>query len=348
MKNAIIYYYNLKVNEVHQNTNYHWFEIDGETYYLYKMDNTNIDELLEIVNDLLKNNVRCHLPIPNKQNSILTNINGINYILLKIQVKSREPIIINDLYIINSIIVSKRDKKRPLWYDLWSEKIDYLELQISEFGKKYPTLRKSFPYFCGLAETAIQLLEIVDVKEYTINHKYITKDERLEDFLNPINMVIDLKTRDIAEYLKTNYNHITSIDDLKYIIKKFNLNKEEINRLEILQNSLPSKKANAKNTLANEVEPKLPQNREIVKNIIDEIKLSAKNNLIKSAISQFIDSRIPEINFYNKQFKNQNFSKAFAEELNCIFSIAFHKTDLKHDDTKWSNFFSKNLKNLDF
>ena len=65
MKNAIIYYYNLKVNEVHQNTNYHWFEIDGETYYLYKMDNTNIDELLEIVNDLLKNNVRCHLPIPN-------------------------------------------------------------------------------------------------------------------------------------------------------------------------------------------------------------------------------------------------------------------------------------------
>ena len=231
MKNAIIYYYNLKVNEVHQNTNYHWFEIDGETYYLYKMDNTNIDELLEIVNDLLKNNVRCHLPIPNKQNSILTNINGINYILLKIQVKSREPIIINDLYIINSIIVSKRDKKRPLWYDLWSEKIDYLELQISEFGKKYPTLRKSFPYFCGLAETAIQLLEIVDVKEYTINHKYITKDERLEDFLNPINMVIDLKTRDIAEYLKTNYNHITSIDDLKYIIKKFNLNKEEIKLL---------------------------------------------------------------------------------------------------------------------
>ena len=38
MKNAIIYYYNLKVNEVHQNTNYHWFEIDGETYYLYKME----------------------------------------------------------------------------------------------------------------------------------------------------------------------------------------------------------------------------------------------------------------------------------------------------------------------
>ena len=52
-----------------------------------------------------------------------------------------------------------------------------------------------------------------------------------------------------------------------------------------------------------------------------------------SAISQFIDSRIPEIKFYSKQFKNQNFSKAFADELNCIFSVAFHKTDLEQDTT---------------
>ncbi len=155
--------------------------------------------------------------------------------------------------------------------------------------------------------------------------------------------------KDIKESLDKIKKELSSFYKEKQILEKKNdLNKEEINRLEILRNSLPSKKANApKNTLANEVEPKLPQNREIVKNIIDEIKLSAKNNLIKSAISQFIDSRIPEINFYNKQFKNQNFSKAFAEELNCIFSVAFHKTDLKHDDTKWSNFFSKNLKNLD-
>ena len=231
MKNAIIYYYNLNVKDVHQNVNYYWFDIDGEMYYLYKMDNENVDELLVIVNELLNNNVRCHLPVPNKQNNIITNINGINYILLRIRVKSKEPIIINDLYLINSIKVNEINKKKDLWYDLWTEKIDYLELQISEFGKKYPSLRKSFPYFCGLAETAIQLLEIIDVNEYTINHKFITKDEKLEDFLNPINMVIDLKTRDIAEYLKTNYNHITSIDDLKYIFKKFDLNKDEIKLL---------------------------------------------------------------------------------------------------------------------
>ena len=229
MKNAIIYYYDLKINEVHQNPNYYWFFLNNELYHLYKDENTNIDELISIVNMLLENNIKCHLPILNKQNNILTNINGINYILFKIQIASKEPIILNDLYIINKIKTNKQNK--ITWYDLWTGKIDYLELQISEFGKKYPNLRKSFPYFCGLAETAIQLLENINVNEYTINHKQIIKDEKLIDFLNPLNMIIDLKPRDIAEYLKTNLNHISSIEDIKYIIKKFNLNNEEIKLL---------------------------------------------------------------------------------------------------------------------
>lgn len=229
MKNAIIYYYDLKINEVHQNPNYYWFSLNNELYHLYKDENTNVDELISIVNMLLENNIKCHLPILNKQNNILTNINGINYILFKIQISSKEPIILNDLYIINKIKTNKQNK--TTWYDLWTEKIDYLELQISEFGKKYPNLRKSFPYFCGLAETAIQLLENINVNEYTINHKQIIKDEKLIDFLNPLNMIIDLKPRDIAEYLKTNYNHISSIEDIKYIIKKFKLNNEEIKLL---------------------------------------------------------------------------------------------------------------------
>ena len=72
---------------------------------------------------------------------------------------------------------------------------------------------------------------IIDVKEYRINHRYIKKDEHLEEFLNPLNMTIDLKTRDLSEYLKTNYNHLTSVDDINYIIKKFNLNNEEIKLL---------------------------------------------------------------------------------------------------------------------
>lgn len=231
MKNAIIYYYNLKPEEIHQNVSYYWFKIENKTYHLYKTNNNNIEEMLKIVNELIKNGINCHLPIINKQKSFLTNINGINFILFEIQINSKEHIILNDIYEINKIKIEKNEVKRETWYTLWTNKIDYLELQISEFGKEYPLLRKSFPYFCGLAETAIQLLEIIDVKEYTINHKYILKDEKLEDFLNPLEMIIDLKTRDISEYLKTNIHHITGIEDINYIIKKFNLNKEEVKLL---------------------------------------------------------------------------------------------------------------------
>lgn len=229
MKNAIIYYYNLKIKEVHQNKEYYWFEIDNQTYHLYKANNTNINELLEIVNYLTNNKIKCHIPILNNQNTIITTINEINYILFKLQIKSKDPIIINDILKLNKIKTIKPNK--PTWYELWTNKIDYLELQISEFGIKYPKLRKSFPYFCGLAETAIQLLEIINTNEYTINHKIIKKDEKLEEFLNPLNMTIDLKTRDLAEYLKTNYNHISNIEDIKYIIKIFKLNSEEIKLL---------------------------------------------------------------------------------------------------------------------
>lgn len=231
MKNAIIYYYNLKVTEVHQNANHYWFKVNNKLYYMYKIENINIEEMIKIINILIKNNIKIHIPIYNQQKSLLTNINGINYILFEIIINSKEPIILNDIYEINKIIIDSKDLKKISWYDLWTEKIDYLELQISEFGKEYPLLRKSFPYFCGLAESAIQLLDIINVNEYRICHKYITKDEYLEDFLNPLNMIIDLKVRDISEYLKYNYNHLLNVYDIEYIIKKFNLNNEEIKLL---------------------------------------------------------------------------------------------------------------------
>lgn len=231
MKNAIIYYYNLKVTEVHQNANHYWFKVNNKLYYMYKIENINIEEMIKIINILIKNNIKIHIPIYNQQKSLLTNINGINYILFEIIINSKEPIILNDIYEINKIVIDSKDLKKISWYDLWTEKIDYLELQISEFGKEYPLLRKSFPYFCGLAESAIQLLDIINVNEYRICHKYITKDEHLEDFLNPLNMIIDLKVRDISEYLKYNYNHLLNVYDIGCIIKKFNLNNEEIKLL---------------------------------------------------------------------------------------------------------------------
>ena len=55
-------------------------------------------------------------------------------------------------------------------------------------------------------------------------HNRITNE--LFDFKNPLNIIIDYRIRDIAEYIKYNffYNNLEVFDQ---IINKFNLNKEE-------------------------------------------------------------------------------------------------------------------------
>ena len=63
MKNAIIYYYNLKVTEVHQNANHYWFKVNNKLYYMYKIENINIEEMIKIINILIKNNIKIHIPI---------------------------------------------------------------------------------------------------------------------------------------------------------------------------------------------------------------------------------------------------------------------------------------------
>lgn len=231
MKNAITYYYNIKIEEVHQNQKCYWFNYNQKLYELYKVQTINVKELLEIVNLLLKNRIPCHIPQMNILKSYTTLINNETYILLQINEKSKEHIIFNDIYSLYKISDIKKPENKKDWYTLWTSKIDYLELQLTEFGKKYPLLRKSFPYFCGLAENAIQLLEKINVTEYKINHYRIQNDEKLIDFFNPLNMLIDLKTRDISEYIKNNRKHINNINDIKYIIAKFKLNNEEIKLL---------------------------------------------------------------------------------------------------------------------
>ena len=79
--------------------------------------------------------------------------------------------------------------KRVNWKELWEEKLDYYEYQMSELGLKYKKLRESFSYYSGLCECAIGLLN------YTSNEvaMYATYKR---------GKVMDSVTRDIAEYIK--------------------------------------------------------------------------------------------------------------------------------------------------
>ena len=203
MKNLINYYYNLIPAEIHQKDDVFDLLINNNKYifmpYYGSINNLNI-----IYNYLINLNIYCHEIIYNKENSIITFNKNEPYILLRVYYHNYNIISMQD---ITSYNVFVKNNQRCNWKKLWCEKIDYYEYQIKEFGKKYPLIRDSFSYYDGLCETAISLLNLVDINNVNtyINHQRIKKNMRSIDFYNPLNLIIDVKIRDISDYFKINF-----------------------------------------------------------------------------------------------------------------------------------------------
>lgn len=202
MKNTINYYYNLVTNDIHQKNDIYRFSINLENYILMPFYG-DINTLYNIYTYLIRLNIYCHEIIYNKDNNIITPINDKPYVLLKIHIKDTL-IKLENIYSYNIFI--KSDKKCN-WYNLWCEKLDYYEYQVNQYGKKYPLIRESFGYYNGMCETAISLLKTVDISKTNmyINHRRINKNINSIDFYNPLNMIIDVKIRDVCEYFKKEF-----------------------------------------------------------------------------------------------------------------------------------------------
>lgn len=236
MKNAIRYYYNLYVENIHQADQQYRFQI-GEDHYLFMFVESSLDEIMEIYRfstQLLHYGVFCHEIILNQQNQVVTMINQKPYVLLKMYHYKNDPVILNDCLDLTQygIEVNKSDfLKRNDWYQLWTLKIDYLEYQISQFGKKFPMIRESFGYFVGLSENSISLFQQLSKKNapLCIAHRRIYKNQTLSDFYNPLNFIIDFRIRDTSEYFKMRFfEGVFVIDEIESYLKKANLSEEEL------------------------------------------------------------------------------------------------------------------------
>lgn len=233
MKNALNYYYNLNPTSIHQlNKNYRCY-IDGEEYLLtlYDKENYDIDKLYELSNYLLQNRIPCHQIILNNNNEIITTINDSSYILLKIFIKNR-PIDINDILFFSNIHVDEKYFKSLVknnWYDMWTQKIDYFEYQVSQFGRKYPVIRESINYYIGLAENSISLFSNVNQNNYNLAvcHRRIKKNDSLIELYNPLNFILDNRVRDLSEFIKEQFFFSKySVDQAKIDIYNFGLSRE--------------------------------------------------------------------------------------------------------------------------
>lgn len=215
MKNNIMYYYNLNIENLYQSNDYFYFEIKNERYELviYKRDIKEQQAIYELNKKMIASNILVHEILPNKDNFIVTIINNIPYILYKVYINKEKDISLQELTYLSNYNFEYNDiLKRDNWNILWAKKIDYLEYQINQTGKKYPILVDSFSYFIGLAENAISYAKNTTIetqKEQTdigvISHRKIKEYDKLNCIYNPLNIVIDHKSRDLAEYIKLSF-----------------------------------------------------------------------------------------------------------------------------------------------
>ena len=229
MKNVINYYYNLYPNTIHQTDKGYYFIVNNQRYFFTKYQG-NINDIKNIYDThiyMLNNNFYVHPIILNTQNQILTYINAKPYILMN-TVYYKNQININD--IVSFWTFQIQTNKIPIWGKLWSEKNDYLEYQINMLGHNHPLIRESFSYYIGLGETAIQLVNSLQINNLPLvyAHKRINASDKQYDLYNPLNITLDFKVRDMAEYLKSRFFNDQDItNELTKYLNNENLTQEE-------------------------------------------------------------------------------------------------------------------------
>lgn len=241
MKNAIAYYYNLYSYDIHQIKGIYKFTVGGIYYVLSPCDITEIKQVYELSKELFQKGIYTHQIIPNISNNIYTTINNINYVLFRLYSEMEEKVRIQDIIQFNNATfnIDFEQLNRQNWALLWENKIDYFEYQVNQFGKKFPKIRESFSYYVGLAETGISLYvnSSLDNSNRAVSHKRIKVGSTMYDLYNPLNLVIDYKVRDIAEYFKDlflikedifgeiieyfEYQHLSTYDCFIFFVRMF-------------------------------------------------------------------------------------------------------------------------------
>ena len=215
MKNTINYYYNLNPNKINHIFDYYYFYINQELYYflIYDRDIKNINDIYQFNKEMVNRGIMVNEIIDNRNNTIVTYVNDIPYILVRVFININKSINIPEInYLANIRISYGEGLMRGNWGLLWKKKIDYLEYHLEQNYKKYPILSDSFNYFVGMAENAISYLDYV-VNNYNpllvdigvISHDRLDYNDTIYSLYDPMNIIIDHKARDIAEYIKLSF-----------------------------------------------------------------------------------------------------------------------------------------------
>lgn len=231
MKNVIYNFYNILLNEINKDNSNYYFNYNNNFFVFYLVEND--PEIIQFSYNFFQNNhLSCHEIILNKNNEFFTKVDNKNYALLKIDGIHKYEIKFDDFKFYPV------DKTPHNWGELWSERLDYYEIQLRELGYNYQTVLNSFGFYSGIAENAILYYNLTvnkfknEEKVVSIVHNRMHYPCYQINYNNPLNFVIDYNVRDISEYIKSyiisdDYN----IDNIIELINRMNLNKLMFNLL---------------------------------------------------------------------------------------------------------------------
>jgi len=230
MKNVIYTYYNILIYDINKDTNNYFFYYNNDLYIFYEVLNeVNIIDL--IYKYLLENNIDSYKIIINRDNSIITNVKNKNYALLKIKGLLKYEVKFDEFKFYPI------DMEPSNWGELWSNRLDYYEMQLRELGINYQTVLNTYGMFSGLAENAILYFNLNKNKfneesVVGIVHNRMMYPCYQIDYNNPLNFVIDYNVRDIAEYIKAYMiSDDYELDNVLLLLDKLNINSLMFNLL---------------------------------------------------------------------------------------------------------------------
>ena len=216
MINYLYYYYGISIDNLQHLDDNYYFVYNNSNYCLKKCCNLysliNYDELY---NYLININYYVYRPIYNKKNSIITRINGCDYILYKINesdflnIKSDKLVNIHYLrYVKNSLFLLNKFN----WINSWQKKIDYFEEKINLCKNNINNFDffSVFNFFIGISENSIVYLKNVYLEEkkqfndeICVQHRRLRYDCNYIYYYDLFEIVFDHCSRDICEYIKS-------------------------------------------------------------------------------------------------------------------------------------------------
>lgn len=227
MRNILWYYYQIRFDNIKENKNDMIIK-NSDAEYIFKELKMSEDSLKQIVNTLYYRQIPTFLIILNKDGEISTKYNNKDYILLK-----KVPLLMQNIIDLTHIEV-KVDRNDI--GAIWANKIDYYMLQLKEFGVNKEILINSFNYYVGMAENAIAMANRINASHheyrYVIQHNRLEYPINFENYYDPTTMVIDVRVRDLSEFIKSKFlNDTITVEEIDKIVKKYDIDEYEINLL---------------------------------------------------------------------------------------------------------------------